>query len=438
MSRQSATRREFLAMSLAASSASVVGCASRRAARVAHPRLTPRPVELTPRVRAALATAERQTIRRVEFMAWPRLNWLGLRVETSAGVAGHAVYHAHEHPLRNVNAASAQLALRELLVGRTPSEIPQIWEAALSAGLPPGLLWMADVALWDLTGHAAGKPVYRLLGGVRDKIDCYASSGLWLGEPDVYVADARAIRERGYHGYKVHPYTLIAKNAYPAVSGGDPAKDKLLLVRLREAMGPEFPMMWDNFRTYGHDDALEIGRMLGEHGYLWHESPLLEDNEYCMREYVRLRKALKGVIPICAPEHVAGAHWERLDWMKAAATDINRIDPNYGGFTGPLLLSEACTEAGMPLELHFHSPYEYNLQVAGASPVHIVRHIEVFDGNPGVGRNEFLAGESRRRAAPGRPIGLLDTRDVDLEGRMPLPDLPGMGVEVDWAQLIAS
>ena len=38
---------------------------------------------------------------------------------------------------------------------------------------------LADIALWDAAGKAMSQPLYRLLGGSRDRMPAYASDRLW-------------------------------------------------------------------------------------------------------------------------------------------------------------------------------------------------------------------------------------------------------------------
>ena len=40
-----------------------------------------------------------------------------------------------------------------------------------------GRNWTLEVAVWDLLGRAEGKPLWKLLGGERDRIGAYASTG---------------------------------------------------------------------------------------------------------------------------------------------------------------------------------------------------------------------------------------------------------------------
>ena len=65
------------------------------------------------------------------------------------------------------------------LVGRDPLRIEEIWQDLwrnLRSSTIGGAIDAVDVALWDLMGKVTGQPVYRLLGGARNRLPAYAST----------------------------------------------------------------------------------------------------------------------------------------------------------------------------------------------------------------------------------------------------------------------
>ena len=136
-------------------------------------------------------------------------NWHVLaRVTTSDGVQGHGYIVA----LRQGLVAAVAQATRELgaqLVGMHVLEVEAAWERLASVGDwvgPGGLLHYAiaplDIALWDAAGKTLGQPLYRLLGGYRDRVPAYASDGLWYSLSLDELAESAS-------GHVAHGYTAI-------------------------------------------------------------------------------------------------------------------------------------------------------------------------------------------------------------------------------------
>jgi L-alanine-DL-glutamate epimerase-like enolase superfamily enzyme len=74
-----------------------------------------------------------------------------------------------------------------------------------------------DIALWDLAGKAAGKPVHALLGGAKRKtVPCYASL-LRYGEPQLVSQYCKRALDEGFGSIKLHEITDEAIAAARAV-----------------------------------------------------------------------------------------------------------------------------------------------------------------------------------------------------------------------------
>jgi len=66
-----------------------------------------------------------------------------------------------------------------------------------------------DIALWDLAGKYYNTPIYRLLGGYKESVPCYASTyhgdeNGGLSSPEAYAEFALQCREMGYPAFKIH------------------------------------------------------------------------------------------------------------------------------------------------------------------------------------------------------------------------------------------
>src|SRR3982074_3813905 len=84
---------------------------------------------------------------------------------------------------RTLKSAIDQLS--ELCIGEDPHPVDAIIrklrDAAGGSG-PGGMFTLAlaaiDIALWDIRGQALGQPLWRLLGGLRNRVQAYASGAL--------------------------------------------------------------------------------------------------------------------------------------------------------------------------------------------------------------------------------------------------------------------
>src|SRR5713101_5359057 len=138
-------------------------------------------------------------------------NWHVLaRLTTSDGVQGYGYIVA----LRQGLVAAVAQATRELgsqLVGMHVLEVEAAWERLASVGEwvgPGGLLHYAiaplDIATWDAAGRTLGQPLYRLLGGYRDRVPAYASDGFWYSlSLEELVALARTSVAQGFGALKL-------------------------------------------------------------------------------------------------------------------------------------------------------------------------------------------------------------------------------------------
>ena len=119
----------------------------------------------------------------------------------------------------------------ELLIGRDPLDTEDLWQLLYHWSYWRGgpVLMAAvgaiDLALWDIKGKVAGRPVYQLLGG-RSRLGaaCYGHAH---GEEPAEVEDSvRSFLERGYRHVRaqlgdvvVHPHDLERQFRTPLPAG---------------------------------------------------------------------------------------------------------------------------------------------------------------------------------------------------------------------------
>src|SRR5690606_29354744 len=131
--------------------------------------------------------------------------------------------------------------LADVLVGHDAGHIAAFWARAWKdtnflgqKGLPVMGISALDGALWDLLGKTAGLPLYRLLGGARQRVPAYHSGGLWLSRTEKeLVEEAEAFVGAGFKAVKMR------------LGSADPAVDVARVRAVRKAIGPGIRLMAD-------------------------------------------------------------------------------------------------------------------------------------------------------------------------------------------------
>lgn len=333
------------------------------------------------------------------------------KISTDEGVEGYML---------GGDRAITERVIKPLLVGENPLDREKIWHwmdqmITFSHRLSERDAGIVDCALWDLFGRLTGLPVSKLLGGARERVKAYASTAPNLGGPEVYAAHVKTCKEQGYKAYKVHAY--ICWNPHtnqPAPQlPGFPREDLEICRAVREAAGDEMVLLHDPFGVYTLEESLWIGRELEKLGYYWLEHPMVETR---VEAYRRLTRELD--IAILSPEHVPGGPFARAEWILQGASDMLRIDVNYGGITGCWKLINVCEAYGLKCEMH--GPGAAHLQLLGAAPEATCLYYE---------RGLLRPGLDDALAAP----YLNSIPDpLDDEGNVIVSQQPGLGLDLNW------
>jgi L-alanine-DL-glutamate epimerase-like enolase superfamily enzyme len=340
-------------------------------------------------------------------------------IETDEGLVGRYLGgqgHGDQDGLDEGARTYLQTRIRNQIVGLNPFDRERIWQVLWGAKTPENLIGVVDMALWDLAGNHTNLPVYRVLGGCRDRVKAYASTYPNMGSIQNYVEHAIACRDQGYQAYKIHPYYYWNPETRERV----PARpnfirhDIELIHAVADAVGEDMVLMYDPWGTYHTvEEAIRVGRELEARNYYWFEHPM---PEHRVDAYQRLSDAL--AIPICSPEILEGHVFTRADWLKRGASDISRIDVLRGGITAAKKTAIVCEAYAVKCEIHMSGIG--NLHVLGSTPEDTCEYYE------------------RGLLAPGvdyeKPLAYLYTSldAMDSEGYVHLPDRPGLGYDLNW------
>ncbi len=329
------------------------------------------------------------------------MNWdvIAIRIGTDAGIDGIATCLAARSGGVSENYLYDNIA--PVIMGRDPHDREAIWQELWNVDrhltfFPVYLPGPIDVALWDICAKEAGLPLYKYIGAYRNSLPVYAS-GNFHGTIQEYVDEALYYKSKGIPAYKAHP-------------AGPVDFDLELHQKLRDAVGEDYILMSDPVAEYTMGDAVRVGRQLEKLNYKWLEEPFRDFELY---KYTELCRTLD--IPIAATETTRGAHWGVAQAIAQRAADIVRADVSWkDGITGTLKIAHMAEGFGINCEIHTTT-----MNYMDMVNVHVscaIRNCEYFE--------YFVPEENYQLPMKGAmPIR---------EGRIYVPDKPGVGMELDW------
>ncbi len=333
-----------------------------------------------------------------------------LRIETADGASGE---YCTSHSGKSGVIAGQARALAPHILGQDAAareaifnKLKRMHRHFSAVGHSP-----IDIALWDLAGKSARLPVWRLLGGYRERLPAYASTlnggrhGL-LDSKEAYADFAEECLALGYRGYKLHGW-----------GEGDAREEAENLLFCAGRVGSRMTLMYDaasELKTFA--DAIYVGRACDEARYYWYEDPCL-DAGWSPHAARQLKEHVKT--PLLLTEHVRGLE-AKAPWITAGATDFLRADPDYDmGITGTMKTAHLAEAFGLDCEIHAAGPAQRHCMAA-------IRNSNWYELSlvaPGV-------------ANPVPPVfgsGYSDALEaVGADGCFPVPTGDGLGVELDW------
>jgi L-alanine-DL-glutamate epimerase-like enolase superfamily enzyme len=273
-----------------------------------------------------------------------------------------------------------------------------------------------DMALWDIRGKALGLPCWQFLGGARKThIQPYASllpAGHTAKEyRESLVAKAREARRIGFRAAKME-VCVKGPYAHNRLSEGDEAIVEIVAA-CRESVGPDFVMMVDVCYCWSNaTEALRVIRQLEAFDLFFLETPLQLDD---LDGYAFLHD--HAGIRIAAGE-LQNTRFEFLDLMDRGKVDVAQPDVGrVGGLTEARRVCELAAERGRMIV-----PHCWKTGIGIAASAHLsaaTAHCPYIEFLPAQ-----LSESALRRELVQDELQMID-------GMIPLPQKPGLGIELN-------
>ncbi|MEO7397745.1 MAG: mandelate racemase/muconate lactonizing enzyme family protein [Ilumatobacteraceae bacterium] len=274
-----------------------------------------------------------------------------------------------------------------------------------------GRPWPMDIALWDLAGKVAGRPLWEMLGGHGNRIRAYASTGVHRSVAEMVEVARRAVA-LGFPALKVR-------------FGRPTIDDDLAVIKaVRDALGGALELMvdcnqgwrmpWDTEQPWDVDRATGIAVQLEAEGVYWMEEPLHRGDYDGMAE-MRRRVGIR-----IAGGEMTREPYEFRELLHRGCLDVFQPDAVCSmGISGLRHLAAEVVAAG-----RIFTPHTWGNGIGVMANLHLTA------GTVGAPFVEFPFDPPEWSTAR-RDFVLTDTIEVDGDGWITLSDEPGLGIELD-------
>ncbi len=321
----------------------------------------------------------------------------------------------------NVRALAAFIneSLTPLVVGQDALDRARLWDRMFFntyklgvQGAQPEAIAAIDIALWDIFGKVTGQSLSQLFGGRRrDRVRMYASIG---GGADTTPAEmARRAASAAEAG---HTMVKIRMDWGTRRTDANPAHDWAVLSEVRKALGDKIELGFDANNGFSVPTAIRLGRRFqDELGVIHYEEPVAQ------YDYAGIAQVVAALdLPVAAGEHEY-TRWQFRDLITQANADILQPDlVKCAGITEGLRIAALASTYNRMLVPHQTQP-----AIGTAANLHFTacfareERAQEYDINS-------------KRAILNRVIHPpLEQKN----GYLDVPDGPGLGIEIDEAEL---
>jgi len=329
------------------------------------------------------------------------------RMETDAGLVSQ-VYNGDNRAHSPEIVAIIRDELAPLVVGEDLFAVERTWAKMFPLAswnrdrkLVMEAIACVDSAIWDLMGRALGVNVGRLLGGFRAELPIIAIGG--------YYEDGKTLDDLGREMAWLKSVGMAGCKV--KVGGLTPEEDAARVAAAREGGGEDFLIAVDANRGWNVGDAIRFAALVEHLDIRWFEEPChWYDDARGMAEVRRTSR-----IPVNAGQSEITAHGVRR-LVAAGAVDLVNFDASEGGG-----ITEWRRAAGLcalhDVQMAHHEEPQIALQMLSAVP-----HGTCVECFPDPERDPIWA-------------AWITNRPPAAGGTIAVPQGPGFGLELDWAQV---
>ena len=208
-------------------------------------------------------------------------NTIVTRVHTDLGIVGEA-FGGDEDRWQPQVVAAMRHHLAPLLIGEDACDVERLWDKMFQSKIDLGnralhsidminravlLQGIAalDIAIWDALGKLYGAPLYKLLGGFRDRVPVIAIGGYYQSDDPHHRALQREVLEyqqAGLAGIKLK------------IGKAEIEQDVDRVRAVRQAVGEDFILACDANQAWTPQEAIAFCRQVEPYNVRWIEEPV--------------------------------------------------------------------------------------------------------------------------------------------------------------------
>lgn len=345
------------------------------------------------------------------------MSYCFVRVELDDGTVGWGeACDSYGCSFAGVLATVVRDALAPLLVGQELEAVDPLAERMrLFTRRRLGDQWVGaqarsgvELALWDALGRSAGRSVSSMIGRLRDVVEVYASS--------VFLEEGEA----GWHADLLAPVLERGVRMVKVRVGPEWRRDVETMAKLRALLDPAIELMVDGSEIFTLPTALEVAAALRDLDVRWFEEPLPQGERAGIEELAR-----RSPVAIAYGEHLFGRD-DAVDALRRGQLSVLQPDASTcGGISEARHIALLGAAFGARVVPHVCAgPVSLAANLHVAATVHTIRAVEY----------PYTMAPAWEALGTGAALGV----DAIVDGALPVPDGPGLGVGVDEAAAAAN